>query len=67
MYVLEQYFKDNNIEKIKQLKSNKIVECWHDKGLLVCPNKQYINISETNKTDLQNKNSEWKQENKTNI
>ena len=45
-------------EKIKQLKSNKIVECWHDKGLLACPNKQNINISETNKTDLQNKNSE---------
>ena len=43
-------------EKIKQLKSNKIVECWHDKGLLACPNKQTINISETNKTDLQNKN-----------
>ena len=44
-------------EKIKQLKSNKIVECWHDKGRLACPNKQTINISETNKTDLQNKNS----------
>ena len=45
-------------EKIKQLKSNKIVECWHDKGLLACPNKQILNISETNKTELQNKSSE---------
>ena len=50
-------------EKIKQLKSNKIVECWHDKGLLACPNKQNINISETNKTDLQNKNSEVSKDN----